>query len=93
MVESLVGMIAGATFLLFLCYAKKNDLQISWWKWIIIISGFSYAVFTIEVIAALLKEGTTKGAIVVGVVMGFSAILWGVVINRFLLPKPTKRES
>lgn len=93
MIELIIGIVAGISLMLFISYVKKTKIQISWWKWLIVVSGFFYSVFTLEVIIALLKEGATKGAVVVGVVMGFGAILIGVVIFRFILFGSTKEES
>lgn len=93
MIELLIGVFAGVSIVLFYSFTKSRNLHLRWWKWGIITAGFIYSVFTLEMITAFLKEGSSRGALVIGIVMGFGAVVWGVLIYRFFLKKPNKENS
>jgi hypothetical protein len=55
--------------------------------------GFLYAVFVAEVVVSFLEEGSPQAAMVMGAVMGFVAIVWGVLLGRFVFARAAKRGS
>lgn len=80
--------VAAMTGLLFVVdYARKRRLRIAWWQWVLTILGFVYAIFVLEVIVSFLAEGTVKGAVVMGVILGFIAVVWGVLLGRFVFTR------
>jgi len=49
-----------------------------------------YAGFVLEVIASFLEEGAERAALVIGLILGFIAILWAVLLGRFIFSRKTK---
>ncbi len=87
MINIIIGaaVISGAYWLI--NYTKKQQLSIKWWGWLITTFGFLYAVFVLEVITAFLAEGTGRGALVIGLMLGIIGIIWGVLLGRFVFKK------
>ena len=79
-----------AGFLFVLAYARKKSLHITWWQWIITILGFIYATFVLEVIVSFLAEGAGKAALVMGTILGLVAVIWGVMLGRFVFTRRVK---
>jgi hypothetical protein len=90
MVELVLGAVAAATFLVLVQYAKSNALRVRWWQWVLTGLGFLYAVFVVEVVLEFLREGTPKGAAVMGTILGFIAVVWAVLLARFAFTKGVK---
>jgi hypothetical protein len=84
MIDFIIGAIAMAGLFLLVDYTRKRKLSVTWWQWILTLLGFAYAVFVLEVIVAFLDEGAAKAAMVTGVVLGFIAVIWGVLLARFV---------
>ena len=82
MAELVIGACAGTGFALLLRHARSRGLTLSWWKWLITFLAFLYAVLVLEVVVSFLREGTPKGAAVMGTLMGFFAVVWAVVLGR-----------
>ena len=61
----------------------------NWWKWVLVIVVIAYSVLAIEVIIGFLAEDVPKAALVTGSVLGIPAVIFNVLIWRFLLTKPT----
>jgi len=88
-VSLLIGAILMAGFLLVVDYARKKNLHLSWWQWLLTVLAFLYAAFVLEVIYAFLQEGTSQGAFVIGMILGIVAIIWGVLLGRFVFARQT----
>ena len=90
----MVNIIIGAflmTGLLFLIdYVRRNKLHIQWWKWVITILGFFYVLFILEMIVSFLSEGAVKAALVMGTILGLLAVVWGVLLGRFVFARKTQ---
>jgi energy-converting hydrogenase Eha subunit G len=90
----MVNIIIGAflmTGLLFLIdYVRRNKLRIQCWKWIITILGFFYVLFILEMIVSFLSEGAVKAALVMGTILGLLAVVWGVLLGRFVFARKTQ---
>jgi hypothetical protein len=82
MAELMIGAGAAAGFLILLRYARTRALVISWWQWALTFLGFLYAVFVMEVVVSFFREGTPKGAAVMGTLLGFVAVVWAMVLGR-----------
>ena len=86
-VHLLIGALAGAGLLLLVDYARKNERGIKWWHWLLTISGIIYAVFVLEMIVGFLSEGAPQAALVMGGGAGILAVIWGVLLRRFIFAK------
>jgi hypothetical protein len=84
MVHLLIGASATTAFIHIINYTQRRNLKVAWWKWILTILNLLYAVFILEVIAGFLEEGAVRGALVMGVIMGIVAVIWGVLLWRFV---------
>ena len=93
MVELRVGAAAVAGFWLVVGFARRRKLPIAWWQWFLTVLGFIYGVFVLEVIVAFLKEGRPEGALVIGFILGFFALLWAVLLGRFVFARAAKRST
>jgi len=83
-VHILIGAAAMTGFLYLADLSRKRKLNLTWWQWSLTTLAFLYAVFVLEVIAGFLDEGATLGALVMGTILGFVAIVWGVLLSRFV---------
>lgn len=84
----LIGALAMAGLLLLVDYTRKNDLHLKWWQWTLTILGLMYAIFVLELIIGFLSEGAPQAALVMGMVTGIVAVVWGVLLGRFVFQKP-----
>jgi len=84
MMHLLVGAGAMLGFLSVVHYVRIRKLSVKWWEWVLTVLGIGYAVFVLEMIASFLREGAPRAALVMGVILGFIAILWGVLLARFV---------
>lgn len=83
----LIGAILVTGFFLLLNKIKKHNIQLTWWNWILTILGFLYATFVLELINSFLSEGAPRAALVMGIITGFIAVVWGVLLGRFVFFK------
>jgi len=90
MVELVLGAVAAVALLLLVQYAKSNALPVRWWQWVLTVLGFLYTVFVAELVLEFLREGTPKGAAVMGTILGFVAVVWAVLLARFAFTKGVK---
>ena len=86
----LIGIIITGTFCLTLYFVQKNSITVSWWKWFITLFCFVYTTLVFAVIVEFLAEGSIKGAIVMGTLMGLISIVWAVLLKRFVFVRQTK---
>ncbi len=84
MVHLLVGAIVMAGLLGIISFALHRKLKVTWWQWLLTIFCFIYVVFVLEVIISFIAEGTPKGALVMGLILGLVAVIWGVLLGRFV---------
>jgi hypothetical protein len=92
MASLLIGSVATAGFLFLLSYVRDKRLKLVWWGWPVVILGFLYGVFVLEVIAAFVEEGSPRAAVVMGSVLGFVAVVWGVLVARFVIVKADRLD-
>jgi len=84
MVHFFVGVVATVGLWLLATYARRKELQLKWWQWALTVMGIAYAVFVIEVIIGFLAEGEPRAALVMGILTGIFAVIWGVLLSRFV---------
>lgn len=80
----MLGFLAVANFV------RVRKLTVVWWKWVLTVLGILYAVFVLEMIASFLQEGAPRAALVLGVILGFIAVIWGVLLTRFVFARKPK---
>lgn len=91
MAELFVGAVVATGFYAVIHYAVGKRLGVKWWQWLFTALGFLYLVFVLEVIVTFLREGSPKAAMVNGAVLGFVAIVWGVLLGRLVFFKRTAK--
>lgn len=82
-----IGALAMAGMLFLFDYTRKKDLHVKWWQWLLTVLGMIYAVFVLELIAGFLGEGAPQAALVMGLITGIIAIIWGVLLGRFVFAR------
>lgn len=84
MVHLFIGAFMMGCFLLVVNHTRTHERHIFWWQWILTILGFIYTVFVLEIILSFIAEGSVRGVLVMGLFIGFIAIVWGVLLARFV---------
>jgi hypothetical protein len=84
-----IGILAAAGFYFLLGHSRQYGIHPTWWQWVLTVLGVLYAAFTLAVIYGFLAEDTPQAAVVMGVVQGFPAIIWGILLWRFVFKKTT----
>jgi ABC-type uncharacterized transport system permease subunit len=84
MAHLIIGSILTALFIFLILHAQKKQFRVSWWQWLLTIPGLLYAGFVLEVIVSFLEEGAKRGALVMGIILSFIAIVWAVLLGRFV---------
>ena len=92
MAELIIGFGAATTFVLLLRMARVRGLKVNKWQWGLTLLGLFYGVFVLEVVVSFFREGTPKGAAVMGTLLGFVAVIWAVLLGRFVF-RPTGGPS
>lgn len=90
MVHLFIGAFMMAGFLLVVNHTRRHELHILWWQWILTILGFIYTVFVFEIIVSFIAEGSARGTLLMGLLMGFVAVVWGVLLGRFVFKQNAK---
>ena len=90
MAHLIIGALLTAVFISLILCARKKNLRITWWQWILTILGLLYTGFVLEVIVSFLEEGAERAALVMGLILGFFAIVWAVLLGRFIFSRKTK---
>lgn len=86
-VSLLIGAIVMAGFLLLVDYTHRRGLNLKWWHWLLTVLSFIYVTFVLEVIHVFLLEGAGQGAFVVGLILAIIAVIWGVMLSRYVFAK------
>jgi ABC-type uncharacterized transport system permease subunit len=90
MAHIIIGALLTAVFIFLIHRARKKRMRITWWQWILTILGLLYAGFVLEVIVSFLEEGAARAALVMGLALGFIAIVWAVLLGRFVFVRKSK---
>ncbi len=91
-VHLLIGALTTGTIWFLSGYADRNQITLIWWQWVVTILGVLYSAFVLEVIFGFLVEGVPKAALVIGLITGIAAVIWGVLLGRFVFSKPQPTE-
>ena len=84
MLHLVFGIVITAAFFLLKDYVQKNSIQVNWWQWLLTVLGFLYTLFVLEVISGFLAEGEPQAALVMGLLVAIVAVIWGVLLARFV---------
>ncbi len=87
MINLIMGILLASGFMYLMSLKNKRGINLSFVNWMSIIFAFGYAIFVFELVLAFVEEGTFKGAAVMGAVFGFIAVVWAVLIYRFIFVK------
>ena len=90
MLELIIGMVITALFGVLIVFCQTRKLSISWFQWILLIMEALFIIFWLEIIAAFLMEGSFKGALVNGILIGFMVAVIGVLLYRFIFKSKLK---
>jgi len=90
MAHLIIGALLTAIFISLILHARKKHLRITWWQWLVTILGLLYTGFVLEVIVSFLEEGAERAALVIGLILGFIAIIWAVFLGRFVFARKSK---
>ena len=86
-IHILIGALAMAMVFFLVDYVRKNNVSVTWWQWLLTALGIMYTTFVVELIAGFLGEGAPQAALVMGLVTGIVAVVWGVLLSRFVFNK------
>jgi uncharacterized membrane protein (DUF485 family) len=90
----LIGGLGTAGLLLTVRLGQNRRPSIKWWQWILTLIGFVYLIFVLEVIVSFLEESAVQGAMVMGTILGFGAMVWAFLLARFVFArKPVKEKT
>jgi len=84
LIHILIGALAMGAAWFLVQFAKNRQLSLSWWQWAITILAVLYAGFVLEVIFGFLGEGVPQAALVMGLVTAIPAVVWFVLLFRFV---------
>ena len=89
----LIGVLVTSGLLAAVRAGKKRNPALPWWYWLLNLLGFLYLVFVLEVIVSFLEEGAVQGALVMGTILGFVALVWFFLLARFALSYKSEKEK
>ena len=90
MAHIIIGALLTAVFISLILLTRKKNLQPTWWQWILTVLGLLYAGFVLEIIVSFLEEGAERAALVMGLALGFIAIVWAVLLGRFVFARKSQ---
>ena len=82
-----IGALMMLGFTLVVNSVHRRGLSVSWWQWVLTVLAFLYGVFVCEMIVSFLQEGAGRAALVMGVFLGFLAVVWAVLLARFVFTR------
>lgn len=84
LIHILIGALALTVLVLLKDFTRKSNVTLLWWQWVLTVLGVIYGVFVVELIIGFLAEGTPQAALVMGMLTGIVAVIWGVLLGRFV---------
>lgn len=84
MIHFIIGVAATLLYWWLIKYSSRNDIELNLWMKVLTILGILYSVFVAEVIVGFIHEQELKAALVMGATTGIFAIIWGVLLGRFV---------
>jgi len=93
MAHIIIGAFTTAVFLLVIISAQKKEPKVKWWHRVLTFFEYIYFIFVLEVIVSFLQEGAAKGALVIGTILGFIAVVWAFLLYRFVFSRRATKEK
>jgi hypothetical protein len=93
MIHLIIGALAMAAMLLLVDVARRRRMAVRWWQWALTALGILYGVFVIELVAGFLAEGAGRAALVMGLITGIVAVIWGVLLRRFVFASSAAKTN
>ncbi len=93
MAHMIIGAMLTAAFIFLVLHAHNKQLRISWWQWVLTVLELVYTGFVLEVIVSFLEEGAKRTALVMGLILGFIAIVWAVLLARIVFASKSKSTA
>ena len=90
--DLIIGSVVTGSFMILVNYSQRRGLRLSWWKWGLTVLGFLYGLLVLETIATFLEEGAPQAALVMGVLLGIVAAVWGVLLGRFVFTRRAEKK-
>lgn len=87
--DMIIGILFVAALWVVVEYARKSQIVLKGWHWLLTILGIAYAAFVLKVIVDFIAEGAPMAGLVMGIVLGLVAVIWGALLARFVF-KPTR---
>ena len=87
MFNFLLGAAVMAGLLFLINFIKKKQLHLTWWQWVLTILGIGYVVFVLEVIAGFARENAYRASLIMGIILGLIAVIWGTLLTRYVFLK------
>jgi hypothetical protein len=87
MIHIVIGALMMLGFILLVNNVRRRGLSVSLWQWGLTVLAFLYGVFVCEMIISFLQEGAGRAALVMGVILGFLAVVWAVLLGRFIFTR------
>lgn len=87
MIHIVIGALMMLGFILLVNNVRRRGLSVSLWQWGLTVLAFLYGVFVCEMIISFLQEGAGRAALVMGVILGFVAVVWAVLLGRFIFTR------
>lgn len=87
LVHLTIGALATGVLFLLIGYTRNSQISLMWWHWLLVVLGILYTVFVVELIVGFLGEGAPRAALVMGTITGIFAVIWGVLMSRYVFKK------
>jgi hypothetical protein len=84
MIHILIGAVTTALLIRIIQFTKRRNLALKWWQWTLVAMEYAYVIFVLEIIAGFVEEGAVKGALVMGTILGFIALIAGFLLARLV---------
>jgi hypothetical protein len=81
-IQLMIGALSATVLIFIVDYARKANLNLKWWEWLLSVLGLLYTVFVLEVFYGFLNEGAGQAALVMGILSGLLAVIWWVLLAR-----------
>lgn len=76
MVDMVIGAAVAAVFAALAGLARRHHVRLRAWQWGMVGAGFIYSALVLRAASDLLKEGSGRAALVVGLAFGSVAAAW-----------------
>lgn len=84
MIHIVVGIVIAVLYFVVMRRAATKGQTIKWWGKLLTAAWALYVGFVLEVIIGFVGEGSLQGALVMGMITAVPAIIWAVLLGRFV---------